>query len=162
MAADKPTLAERWPVVAACTEALDWLKVQTDLGLAPRTIEAYARVKGTPYVYLRCRDCRARDARERYYRMPEIHEAEKRRARKRPHPPALPTPERNSDNWLTWLVFELARQSGNRLSFLRPAKSGLINEQVGAGHRSTGGGRSFGQIVPGRCVWHSPLPYLQA
>jgi integrase len=55
MAADKPTLAERWPVVAACTEALDWLKVQTDLGLAPRTIEAYARGL-TDYLVICSRD----------------------------------------------------------------------------------------------------------
>jgi integrase/recombinase XerD len=43
MAGDKPTLAARWPVVAAYTDALAWLQVQVDLGLAPRTIEAYAR-----------------------------------------------------------------------------------------------------------------------
>ena len=55
MAADKPTLAQRWPVVAACTEALDWLKVQTDLGLAPRTIEAYARGL-TDYLVICSRD----------------------------------------------------------------------------------------------------------
>ena len=36
-------LADRWPRVAACTEALGWLQVQADLGLAPRTVEAYAR-----------------------------------------------------------------------------------------------------------------------
>ena len=43
MAEDKPTLANRWPVVAACADALAWLQVQADFGLAPRTIEAYAR-----------------------------------------------------------------------------------------------------------------------
>jgi integrase/recombinase XerD len=43
MAEEKPMLAERWPVVAACAEALGWLQVQADLGLAPRTIDAYAR-----------------------------------------------------------------------------------------------------------------------
>src|SRR6267143_3131400 len=54
-AADKPTLAERWPVVDACSEALDWLKVQTALGLAPRTIEAYARGL-TDYLVICSRD----------------------------------------------------------------------------------------------------------
>ena len=33
----------RWPEIAASTEASGWLQVQFDLGLAPLTIEAYAR-----------------------------------------------------------------------------------------------------------------------
>jgi site-specific recombinase XerD len=36
-------LADRWPLLASCPEAIAWLVLQTDLGLAPRTIEAYAR-----------------------------------------------------------------------------------------------------------------------
>jgi site-specific recombinase XerD len=36
-------LANRWPKLASCREALRWLSIQQDLGLAPRTIEAYAR-----------------------------------------------------------------------------------------------------------------------
>jgi len=43
MAVENVTLAERWPVVASCPDALAWLEVQAHLGLAPRTIEAYAR-----------------------------------------------------------------------------------------------------------------------
>jgi hypothetical protein len=43
MTADARRLAERWKVIGACPEALAWLKIQADLGLAPRTIEAYAR-----------------------------------------------------------------------------------------------------------------------
>jgi integrase/recombinase XerD len=35
--------AKRWPVLGRCPEANAWLRVQTDLGLAPRTLEAYAR-----------------------------------------------------------------------------------------------------------------------
>lgn len=35
--------AVRWPDLARCPEALRWLRVQSDLGLAPRTIAAYAR-----------------------------------------------------------------------------------------------------------------------
>src|SRR5687767_14542828 len=38
-----PPIATRWPVLAACPDALTWLGIQGDLGLAPRTIEAYAR-----------------------------------------------------------------------------------------------------------------------
>ena len=34
---------ERWPLIQATSEAPEWLRVQSDLGLAPRTIEAYAR-----------------------------------------------------------------------------------------------------------------------
>jgi transcriptional regulator with XRE-family HTH domain len=49
---------------------------------ALRPLAGFIPVKGTPYVYLRCRECRARDAKERYYRTPEIHEAEKRRRAK--------------------------------------------------------------------------------
>jgi integrase/recombinase XerD len=37
------TLATRWPVLARCPDGLTWLGIQADLGLAPRTIEAYAR-----------------------------------------------------------------------------------------------------------------------
>jgi integrase/recombinase XerD len=36
-------LAERWPALAACPDGLTWLSIQADLGLAPRTIDAYAR-----------------------------------------------------------------------------------------------------------------------
>jgi site-specific recombinase XerD len=39
----RPSIATRWPVLAACPDALTWLRIQSDLGLAPRTIEAYAR-----------------------------------------------------------------------------------------------------------------------
>jgi len=35
--------AGRWPVLACCPEGLAWLRVQADLGLAPRTLEAYSR-----------------------------------------------------------------------------------------------------------------------
>src|SRR5581483_395739 len=35
--------AGRWPVLAHCPEALAWLRIQADLGLAPRTLEAYSR-----------------------------------------------------------------------------------------------------------------------
>jgi hypothetical protein len=36
-------VADRWPVLASCEDAVVWLEVQMNLGLAPRTIEAYAR-----------------------------------------------------------------------------------------------------------------------
>jgi integrase len=35
--------ARRWPPLARCPEAFEWVRVQADLGLAPRTLEAYAR-----------------------------------------------------------------------------------------------------------------------
>jgi len=40
---DSSVLVGRWPLLAGCPEAIAWLQLQTDLGLAPRTIEAYAR-----------------------------------------------------------------------------------------------------------------------
>ena len=40
---EKATLAARWPAIASCSDALSWLKIQADLGLSPRTVEAYAR-----------------------------------------------------------------------------------------------------------------------
>ena len=36
-------IAARWPALARCGTASTWLRVQADLGLAARTIEAYAR-----------------------------------------------------------------------------------------------------------------------
>ena len=33
----------RWPALSSCPEALAWLQIQADLGLARRTIEAYSR-----------------------------------------------------------------------------------------------------------------------
>jgi hypothetical protein len=42
MDVNSAALANRWPLVASCPEAIAWLGLQTDLGLAPRTIEAYA------------------------------------------------------------------------------------------------------------------------
>jgi integrase/recombinase XerD len=35
--------ARRWPMLAGCSEALEWLRVQADLGRARNTLEAYAR-----------------------------------------------------------------------------------------------------------------------
>jgi hypothetical protein len=43
MPVEKLDPALRWPVLAACQEAINWLEIQANLGLAPRTIEAYAR-----------------------------------------------------------------------------------------------------------------------
>ncbi len=43
MGMDSAVLVGRWPLLAAYPEAIAWLQLQTDLGLAPRTIEAYAR-----------------------------------------------------------------------------------------------------------------------
>lgn len=37
------SLQERWPILAAVPPALAWLNMRVDLGLAPRTIDAYAR-----------------------------------------------------------------------------------------------------------------------
>jgi integrase/recombinase XerD len=43
MTTDRRVLITRWPALATCPEAGAWLQLQADLGLAPRTIEAYAR-----------------------------------------------------------------------------------------------------------------------
>jgi site-specific recombinase XerD len=43
MAVENVTLATRWPVLGSSADALTWLQIQADLGLAPRTIDAYAR-----------------------------------------------------------------------------------------------------------------------
>jgi site-specific recombinase XerC len=43
MPVEKLDPALRWPVLAACQESINWLEIQANLGLAPRTIEAYAR-----------------------------------------------------------------------------------------------------------------------
>jgi integrase/recombinase XerD len=36
-------LVERWPVLAEQPDAVEWLRVQAELGMSPRTIEAYGR-----------------------------------------------------------------------------------------------------------------------
>lgn len=36
-------IATRWPALGQCEAASTWLRIQADLGLAARTIEAYAR-----------------------------------------------------------------------------------------------------------------------
>jgi integrase/recombinase XerD len=43
MAVEKLNPSLRWPVLSTCPEAMNWLEIQANLGLAPRTIEAYAR-----------------------------------------------------------------------------------------------------------------------
>jgi integrase/recombinase XerD len=43
MDVNSSALADRWPLLASCPETIAWLVLQTDLGLAPRTLEAYAR-----------------------------------------------------------------------------------------------------------------------
>jgi integrase/recombinase XerD len=40
---EKLALAAQWPAIASCSDALTWLEIQVDLGLSPRTIDAYAR-----------------------------------------------------------------------------------------------------------------------
>jgi integrase/recombinase XerD len=39
----KRSYGERWPVLVQHPGALDWLRIQSDLGMSPRTIEAYGR-----------------------------------------------------------------------------------------------------------------------
>ena len=43
MVVEKLDPALRWPILTTCSEAINWLEIQANLGLAPRTIEAYAR-----------------------------------------------------------------------------------------------------------------------
>ena len=43
MAVEKLDPGLRWPVLTTCPEAVNWLEIQANLGLARRTIEAYAR-----------------------------------------------------------------------------------------------------------------------
>jgi site-specific recombinase XerD len=37
------TIAQGWPALAGCVEAGEWLRVLSDLGRSPRTVDAYAR-----------------------------------------------------------------------------------------------------------------------
>jgi integrase/recombinase XerD len=41
--AEVTSLEERWPVLAIVVPALAWLRMRADLGMAPRTLDAYAR-----------------------------------------------------------------------------------------------------------------------
>ena len=43
MATAAASLQERWPILATVPPALTWLGIRTDLGIAPRTLDAYAR-----------------------------------------------------------------------------------------------------------------------
>ena len=43
MAVEKLDPALRWPVLTTCPEAVNWLEIQANVGLAPRTNEAYDR-----------------------------------------------------------------------------------------------------------------------
>jgi hypothetical protein len=43
MGVDSAQLTARWSAFGNCPEAVAWLRIQADLGLAPRTIDAYAR-----------------------------------------------------------------------------------------------------------------------
>ena len=43
MRVDSALLTARWSALSSCPEAVVWLRVQAELGLASRTIEAYAR-----------------------------------------------------------------------------------------------------------------------
>jgi integrase/recombinase XerD len=38
-----PLFAQGWPIIQQCPEAVAWLQVEANLGLAPRTLEAYTR-----------------------------------------------------------------------------------------------------------------------
>ncbi len=43
MPATQAPFAQRWPILGRWSEAVAWLEVEANLGLAPRTLEAYAR-----------------------------------------------------------------------------------------------------------------------
>jgi hypothetical protein len=43
MPATQPLFAQRWPILQQCPDAVAWLQVQANLGLSPRTLEAYTR-----------------------------------------------------------------------------------------------------------------------
>lgn len=49
---------------------------------ARRPARVFLPVKGSPYVYLRCRICRAKRAKERYHSDPEERAAQKERVRR--------------------------------------------------------------------------------
>ena len=36
-------LREKWPILGRCERAAEWLQIWSDLGRAPRTIDAYGR-----------------------------------------------------------------------------------------------------------------------
>jgi transcriptional regulator with XRE-family HTH domain len=57
------------------------LRICTDCG-ALRPARAFVRIARTPYVYGRCRICRSRRNKERYYSTPEILAAERARSRR--------------------------------------------------------------------------------
>jgi hypothetical protein len=42
------TLAERWPALARQPDAVEWLRIQAELGMSPRTIDA--TVMGSPTI----------------------------------------------------------------------------------------------------------------
>jgi len=43
MPSSQAAFVERWPIFRQWPEAIAWLEMQANLGLAPRTLEAYAR-----------------------------------------------------------------------------------------------------------------------
>src|SRR5713101_4132655 len=43
MPSTEAPFVQRWPIFGQCPVAIAWLELQTNLGLAPRTLEAYAR-----------------------------------------------------------------------------------------------------------------------
>jgi integrase/recombinase XerD len=43
MPGTQPLFAQRWPILKQCPDAVAWLQVQANLGLSPRTLEAYTR-----------------------------------------------------------------------------------------------------------------------
>src|SRR6266571_4954022 len=43
MPGTQPLFAQRWPILQRCPDAVAWLQVQANLGLSPRTLEAYTR-----------------------------------------------------------------------------------------------------------------------
>ena len=53
IASDVAALAERWPALAACPDALAWLSIGADLGWARRTTDAYARGLGDYLAFCR-------------------------------------------------------------------------------------------------------------
>jgi hypothetical protein len=65
--------------LTGCYTELDTLIGETRVCnscLALRPVRGFLRVKGTRYVYLRCRACRARHSRERYHHSPEFRARE--------------------------------------------------------------------------------------
>jgi hypothetical protein len=107
------SIEERFPALAACPPALAWLGMRADLGLAPRTVDAYGRGLAEYLAFCAAQSVSVVDAgRDHVARF--VRELTDRPSRRPELLPSAPSPRLANATIQQRLTVDLLRLSGER------------------------------------------------